>query len=605
MNKRRVLVCLKQVPRPGSITFDARTKRVLRNADTGITNPPDLAALGHALTLRRTGEWEVIAITMGPTGARETLHDALTRGADRVLHLEDRRFAGADTLATARALAKVVEREKADLVLTGHWTLDGGTGQVGPQMAELVGYSLLTDITELRSDGESDLYATRETELGSERWHVPLPAVLSIKRGPIPHLTVEGHPDAADVRSVTVEDLSCDPLDFGTRGSPTFVANIRPSAPARQTKLITGTPNAVTYLTDLIDAPPCTSPSPFQVAQTPTDALREIWVVVEPLPDRSIHPTSLEALACARSVATALRATTVAVIGCSALTDQPDILGMHGADRVLAFVGQSLHDYSADSYVQWLGEAIAERIPFAVIAPFSARGRDYLPRVAARLKLALTGDFTALDIRGIDTEDPDLIWLKPSLSGSVVAEVIGHTTPSLGTLRPGSFAKRTYRRERTSPAVEIHRVDSPIGHPSSHRIEELIDVRQPIWLAGSQVVVGLGADITPAIGSLARELVTATGGALGATAAAVASGQAPAQFEIGPFARAIAPRLYIGLGHHDLGTLSCLSEAASVVLIDPTVAASEVDGLANALIADDIPAVLSGLIHHMESQCAG
>lgn len=106
----RILVCLKQIPAPGRDVFDERTKRIRRDDDQAVTNPPDLHALAQAMALRATTGWEVVAVTMGPPAATETLLDALRRGADRAVHLVDRRFAGADTLATARALTRLVER---------------------------------------------------------------------------------------------------------------------------------------------------------------------------------------------------------------------------------------------------------------------------------------------------------------------------------------------------------------------------------------------------------------------------------------------------------------------------------------------------------------
>lgn len=603
-DRRRAVVCLKQVPLPGAISFDVRTKRVLRHDDTAITNPPDLAALGHALALGATGDWDVIALTMGPAGARETLHNALNHGAHRAIHLQDHRFAGADTLATARALAEVIAREKADLVLTGHWTLDGGTGQVGPQIAELLGYPVLTDVTALKGGHSGHLDATVETDVGNETWSVALPAVMSVRRGSLgPAVLGQGEPAA--IQTVTVDDLSGSPRDFGTRGSPTFVAEIRSANAPRCAKLICDTTQAVEHLAGLIDAAPQTRLAPLPVpfahptAATPK-AEHAIWVIVEQLPDGTIHPTSLEALACACSVGPTLQAATVAVIPCSptALTYQPQVLWLHGADRVLALVGESLEEDSAESYVQQLSEALAHSSPLAVIAPFSAKGRNYLPRVAARLQLGLTGDFTALEVRGADSDDPDLLWLKPSVSGAVVAAVIAHTTPSLGTLRPGSFPPRRLRREGAGPAVEMRSVGPTTDGRQSHRTDEHIEVSACGWLASSPVVVGVGDEISPAIAALANRLVTTIGGALCASPAAVAAGQVPPQLEIGPTARSISPHLYLGLGHHDNDTLQSVRDSTTVALVDPALKAEAVAGLADILVAADIATVLSDLIGH-------
>ncbi|MGH3971333.1 MAG: hypothetical protein ACRDTV_25350, partial [Mycobacterium sp.] len=367
-------------------------------------------------------------------------------------------------------------------------------GQVGPQIAELLDFPILTGVTELHRGHSDHLDATVETDAGSETWAIALPAVMSVRRGP-PAPAVLPEPGPAAIQTVTVDELSGNPRDFGTRGSPTFVAEIRPANKPRCAELICDTAQAVEQLAALIDAAPAQtedalSPARFDhlTGATPKTQ-REIWVIVEQLSDGTIHTTSLEGLACARSVATTLQAATVAVIPCGplALTYQPHILWRHGADRVLALVGDSLTECSADSYVQHLSEALANSRPIAVIAPFSAKGRDYLPRIAARLQLGLTGDFTALEVRGADSDDPDLLWLKPALSRAVSAAVIARTTPSLGTLRPGSFPPLMLRREGTGPAVEMRSVGPPTGSRQPHRTDEHIEVSACGRLASSPV----------------------------------------------------------------------------------------------------------------------
>ncbi len=150
----KIVVCMKQVPRLDEVRFD-RANRIVREDVSVMTNPLDLQALAHALRLRDQEGGEVVALTMGPPQAREMLEDAIGRGADRAIHLADKRFAGSDTLATARAIAHTLTREEPDLVLFGRSTLDGATGQVGPQVAELADLPHLTQVFELELDGRT------------------------------------------------------------------------------------------------------------------------------------------------------------------------------------------------------------------------------------------------------------------------------------------------------------------------------------------------------------------------------------------------------------------------------------------------------------------
>ncbi|MFE6610963.1 electron transfer flavoprotein [Amycolatopsis sp. NPDC057786] len=581
----RILVCLKQIPAPGRGAFDERTKRLRRDDDQAVTNPPDLHALAQALALRAETGWEVVAVTMGPPAAEETLLDALRRGADRAVHLVDRRFAGADTLATARALARLVARERPDLVLTGRWTLDGGTAQVGPQVAELAALPQLTQATNLRV-GDGVLSADVETDVGREAWTVALPAVVSVGRGAEPPSTAEADPSAVEM--LTAEELGGGPRDFGTRGSPTFVAEIRHDARERSSKYVDAGFDAA----DLLEA--AFSPVEHEAEVVVPTPSREIWAVAEPLPGGGLHPASLEALACARSVAGDLRATIVAVLPCDRPHDLPRVLYAHGADRVLVLRGAEPAEYRTDLVTDALSAAIATHSPFAVIAPFSARGRDYAPRVAARLGLGLTGDFTALEVRDADTDEPDLLWLKPALSSAVVAPVIAHSTPSMGTLRPGSFAVRAVRDQR-EPDVEFA-TRAGIGGDLCTPVERRVEVPNAPRLAAARMVIGLG----PGLGTGARrvaERVAATPGiALAATSAAVAAGDAPPQLEIGPLARSIAPAVYLGLGRHDLGTLQAVKAAGRIVVVDPGAWADGFSGLVDTVVTANVEGVLLDLL---------
>ena len=105
----KIAVCVKQVPRLDDVRFDSRN-RIVREEVELMVNPLDLQALRRAFELRDADGGEVVVLTMGPPAAREILEEAVRRGADRAVHLVDKRFGGADTLATARALAHALER---------------------------------------------------------------------------------------------------------------------------------------------------------------------------------------------------------------------------------------------------------------------------------------------------------------------------------------------------------------------------------------------------------------------------------------------------------------------------------------------------------------
>ncbi|MBV8774822.1 MAG: electron transfer flavoprotein subunit beta/FixA family protein, partial [Deltaproteobacteria bacterium] len=163
---RRIAVCIKQIPLIDDANFDPVTKTIRRDG-INIIGAYDLTAIAEAVALKRQFGADTTVITMGPPQARSALADALAMGIDRAVHLEDRAFAGSDTLATARALAIWLGREPFDLVLLGKYSLDAETGQVGPEIAELLGVPQITGVCQLKLDSNV-LRAERESDEGIE-----------------------------------------------------------------------------------------------------------------------------------------------------------------------------------------------------------------------------------------------------------------------------------------------------------------------------------------------------------------------------------------------------------------------------------------------------
>ncbi len=192
----RIVVLVKQVPDTANVTGEAMKEdgTVNRAALPAVFNPEDLNALEEALRLRERHGGRVTVITMGPPSAAQVLRDSLFRGADEVVLLSDRAFAGADTLATSYALARAVESLGSfDLVLCGRQAIDGDTAQVGPQTAEKLDLPQITCVSRIDelvppdpTAGPADprrsgsVTATRSVEDGFETLQAPLPALLTI-----------------------------------------------------------------------------------------------------------------------------------------------------------------------------------------------------------------------------------------------------------------------------------------------------------------------------------------------------------------------------------------------------------------------------------------
>ncbi|MFO7965643.1 MAG: electron transfer flavoprotein subunit beta/FixA family protein [Desulfobacterales bacterium] len=182
----KMVVTVKQVPDTHNLSGDAMKPdgTVNRSVLPAIFNPEDLNALESALTIKDMLGGTVTAITMGPPSAREVLKECVYRGADEVILVSDRRFAGADTLATSYALTCAIEHVgQVDMVLCGRQAIDGDTAQVGPQIAEKLGWNQLTCVVDIVSVNEDAVTVRRVFENGYEIVKSRFPVLITVAAG--------------------------------------------------------------------------------------------------------------------------------------------------------------------------------------------------------------------------------------------------------------------------------------------------------------------------------------------------------------------------------------------------------------------------------------
>jgi electron transfer flavoprotein beta subunit len=177
------IVLVKQVPDTRNITGEVMTKDGTMNRSSlpAIFNPEDLNALEMALQMRDQYGGKVTAISMGPLQAAAVLREALFRGADQVILLTDRKFAGADTQATSYALKCAVEKAgNFDLIFCGRQAIDGDTAQVGPQVAEKLGIPQITYAEDILSIEDNGIVVQRALDTGTEIVQCTLPCLLTV-----------------------------------------------------------------------------------------------------------------------------------------------------------------------------------------------------------------------------------------------------------------------------------------------------------------------------------------------------------------------------------------------------------------------------------------
>src|SRR5579884_2130897 len=180
----KIIVCIKQVPvRDSQLRPDAGGHWIQEGDLSFEINEPDAYALEEALQLKEKQGGEVIALCAGPERASQTIREALAKGADRALHIEDDRVSSWDTLGLARLLAKAAAPEKPDLILTGLQSDDLGYGQTGVVLAEMLGVPSATIVMAVEVLSGS-IRVKRELENGwFQNVEMPLPAVLTIQSG--------------------------------------------------------------------------------------------------------------------------------------------------------------------------------------------------------------------------------------------------------------------------------------------------------------------------------------------------------------------------------------------------------------------------------------
>ena len=180
-----IFVCLKQVAAGDSTIRVEESGHWIRESDLGYEmNEPDSFALEEALRIKETCGGEVVAVSAGPARTASTIREALAKGADRGLLIEDDQFSRADAYTTAQALAAALKREeRCDLVLTGLQSDDMGFGQTGVILAELLGLPHATIIVEVSVE-QDHVRVKRELEAGwFQDVELPLPSLLTIQSG--------------------------------------------------------------------------------------------------------------------------------------------------------------------------------------------------------------------------------------------------------------------------------------------------------------------------------------------------------------------------------------------------------------------------------------
>jgi electron transfer flavoprotein beta subunit len=257
----QIIVCLKPVPDPKhwkNLTIDPILKVLVREGMPNVINPLDRNALEEALIIKEKEGGEVILLSMAPLFCLSVLREGLAIGGDRAVLLSDHAFAGSDTLATSYILSEAIKRlAPFDLILCGNDTIDGGTGQVGPQISQILGIEGINSICKvekiLEEKGKNRSFIVRrKMEHGYLRMEVKLPVLLSMVResNHPRYATFMGILEAEkkEIQVWSGNNLDIDSSRIGLTGSPTKMSNLFMPELKRRREIVKGTPEVVSSL---------------------------------------------------------------------------------------------------------------------------------------------------------------------------------------------------------------------------------------------------------------------------------------------------------------------------------------------------------------------
>ena len=502
----------------------------------------------------------VTVVTLGPPPAEDALREAIAWGQERDVDIRgllvtDPAFAGSDTIATAQVLAAVLRREGPfDLVLAGKNSLDADTGQVPPQLAQLLDIPFASGVKELQLDGDVLTVGCEHDDAWVEL-QVRMPALLSCaERLCDPAKVPPGRRTQVPprlIRTVGAADIA--PGQWGATGSLTTVGSCREIAVDRQRQVIPDAPLAVQVkdaVRQLLDCGALDAVD--QLPAPPLPATRGPGGVVAVIADPAHAALSKDLCGLAARLASEVDGSTVLLAHHDV---NPAEAGSWGADRLVWIAGAEVEEDVAAAVASWASSTQ----PWAILTGSTAHGREVASRVAAAIDAGLTGDASEVEV-----VDGRLVAWKPAFGGQLVAAVTATSPIQMATVRAGVLP-RSATRDFVADQLTVEVTPRGRVRVSTRRQEDSLES-----LSEADVVIGVGQGVSPDELHQLDELRQLLGAQIGCTRKVTDSGWMPHARQIGVTGRAIAPRLFVAIGtsgkfNHMVGVRA----AGTVMAINP------------------------------------
>ena len=324
---------------------------------------------------------------------------------------------------------------------------------------------------------------------------------------------------------------------------------------------------------------------------------RDLWVACETDLAGAVTRGSLELLSHGDELVARLGGALVAVGFPAAIARHAELLASYGADHVVVLDHPALESYTPEAAAEAMAHLVRERTPWGVLLSASERGRDWGPRLAARLDLGLTGDAIGIEL---DAERR-MVALKPAFGGNIVAPILSKTFPQMATVRAGVLELAAANSVREAAVETVRpRLAPALGRTTA--MHSLLD-NSIAPLDGAHVVVGVGMGVRGPEGvAAAKDFARVLGAGMCATRRVTDQGWMPRQLQVGLTGKAIDVRLYFAIGvrgapNHTVG----IKRAETVVAINNDAEAPIFERATLGLIADSSE-ILPALIAAFKSQ---
>lgn len=242
-----ILVCIKQVPGTSKVEVDPITGVLKRDGIDSKMNPYDLYALESALRLKKQVGGTIKVISMGPPQAKVVIKEAYSMGADQGALLSDRKFAGADVLATSYTLSQGIKMMgNYDLIICGKQTTDGDTAQVGPEIAEYLEIPHIANVLKIKEIKEKSIIVEMDMPNTIEVADVKFPCLITVEKDiyqpRLPSYRKKVATKDREVKVFCINDFEDkNEKKYGLNGSPTQVERIFPPEVLSDKEMWTGT----------------------------------------------------------------------------------------------------------------------------------------------------------------------------------------------------------------------------------------------------------------------------------------------------------------------------------------------------------------------------